>query len=728
VQLDFEDWTPIWEENVGTGPYHGRRYQEYSIELVGRSHPHLNTSAAEALAKEQYESATLKWFVQILDHLHHLRPRAHFAWYGVPDTTSYWNNYWDPRQGPILRARNDRLTPLWAASGWLAPCVYLSDGFTPSQQWKHVHAGAQEAVRCAKEGAKYAVRRQRLPGHASPAVPPPPPVIAIQWNFYHLSRTGKVGDGWKPVSATDMPIPFLAAYAAGAAGVISWDCPAAFAPHFVGPGCPKNATKDAMVECRVNATRRLIRTSMGPMVKSMLARIVACAKANCSNHGRCSLLPWVGSAAYYPSPPHRNDELCVCDAGWVGTHCADSRSRLKTDELLSSRVYLAVDPNAVVQSQQAEPDKVVFGPVHTLPHPLLSQDRPWEAAWLNTYPTAAWEPKAGKVMLWYNTLSQCSDGQFASAGMCPHPGYPREWRASTNHEMRTATCLAESADGLSNWVKPVLGVVPFNGSKANNIVIDAGNVDGNRGVLHDLHESNASRRFKLIGGLNTSGNATFCSWSARTVSIAMSADGVHWHGIRNVSGQMQVAADTANALVFDESLGKYLAFSRRHCNTEYATPPWCTGNATEFGVRREVRSVSLTLDFATTDWTYGREVAHGLENDELYSLVPWRSPSWRAGLYFAVASYYQRLPHGHVTCELVMSPDFGQHWIRVAPHQQFIPLGKNGSFNSHTCFSANGLVMSPSIGRRGSADNREVRFYFAGEQASTIDPRVIDKH
>ena len=123
VQLDFEDWTPIWEENSDPVPFHGRRYQEYSIQLVNQSHPHLNASAAQMLAKQEYEKAALAWFVGVLDHLHRLRPRAHFAWYGVPDTTSYWANYDDPTQGAALRARNDRLIPLWAASGWIAPSV-----------------------------------------------------------------------------------------------------------------------------------------------------------------------------------------------------------------------------------------------------------------------------------------------------------------------------------------------------------------------------------------------------------------------------------------------------------------------------------------------------------------------------------------------------------------------------------------------------------------------------
>jgi hypothetical protein len=60
---------------------------------------------------------------------------------------------------------------------------------------------------------------------------------------------------------------------------------------------------------------------------------------------------------------------------------------------------------------------------------------------------------------------------------------------------------AESADGLV-FTKPALGIVSWNGSTANNIVLDAGSQDYNRGVFLDRHEANASRRFKLFGGIN----------------------------------------------------------------------------------------------------------------------------------------------------------------------------------------------------------------------------------
>ena len=60
--------------------------------------------------------------------------------------------------------------------------------------------------------------------------------------------------------------------------------------------------------------------------------------------------------------------------------------------------------------------------------------------------------------------------------------------------------MAESHDGLT-FVKRSLGLVAWNGSTENNIVVDAGNADGNRGVYFDPHEANSSRRFKLFGSL-----------------------------------------------------------------------------------------------------------------------------------------------------------------------------------------------------------------------------------
>ena len=176
---------------------------------------------------------------------------------------------------------------------------------------------------------------------------------------------------------------------------------------------------------------------------------------------------------------------------------------------------------------------------------------------------------------------------------------------------------------------------------------------------------------------------------------------------------MNVAADTANSVVWDSASGRYLAFTRRHCDTEYATPPYCEGKVNEWGVRREVRSRTATADFGSP-WSYASEVAHGEAHGtyDMYSMVPFRADTWRAGLYFAVGSYYAgSLPQGRVYCELLVSSNSGANWTRLAPHVSFIPLGEDGAaFDSHTCYAANGLVGS---GRAG-ADPRAPGAHGAG--------------
>ena len=109
--------------------------------------------------------------------------------------------------------------------------------------------------------------------------------------------------------------------------------------------------------------------------------------------------------------------------------------------------------------------------------------------------------------------------------------------------------------------------------------------------------------------------------------------------------------------------------------------------------------------------------------DEIYSLTPFRSSDWKPGLYFAVGSYYTESPalEGRVYCELMMSSTYGKSWTRLAPHKQFIPHsvddGRNGTgwptgWDSHTCYSANGVVEHAGAGARGGGST--VRFYYAG--------------
>jgi hypothetical protein len=77
------------------------------------------------------------------------------------------------------------------------------------------------------------------------------------------------------------------------------------------------------------------------------------------------------------------------------------------------------------------------------PEPVLAPEHPWER----------WCPSAyGTVLHWRGTF--------------------RMWYIPWNRLPRRGVCYAESEDGVA-WEKPKLGVCEFNGSKDNNIVLQA---------------------------------------------------------------------------------------------------------------------------------------------------------------------------------------------------------------------------------------------------------------
>lgn len=118
--------------------------------------------------------------------------------------------------------------------------------------------------------------------------------------------------------------------------------------------------------------------------------------------------------------------------------------------------------------------RVTLAPVtKSAENPLFVEDKPWEGANRNTYPTAAFDSTDGKYKLWYNTNTRCAPNSHGGYGFCPHLGYNKDWLPTVMGEQRTATLYAESNDGLS-WVKPSLGLVSWNGSTENSEFVDTG--------------------------------------------------------------------------------------------------------------------------------------------------------------------------------------------------------------------------------------------------------------
>lgn len=171
--FDFEDWTPVWAQNIGSGSWHSSVYQTASEELVKAAHPTWNSSQVYAAAKQEFEAAALNFMVQTLKVVKELRPNAKTGFYGcavlgvarlgraLPGCTVRPTTHANPRPtrrrlpanpiepcayehtdhpecgyncpifGDIYRAENDAIQALWDESTALFPSIYLPP-FTPS--------------------------------------------------------------------------------------------------------------------------------------------------------------------------------------------------------------------------------------------------------------------------------------------------------------------------------------------------------------------------------------------------------------------------------------------------------------------------------------------------------------------------------------------------------------------------------------------------------------------
>ena len=111
-------------------------------------------------------------------------------------------------------------------------------------------------------------------------------------------------------------------------------------------------------------------------------------------------------------------------------------------------------------------------------------------------------------------------------------------------------CYAESTDGI-HWTKPELGIVEFEGSKANSIVV-IGEGSHNFTPFKDANpDCTPDARYKALGG-------------GRGGLIAFkSADAVHWEIIGNAPVITKGAFDSQNLAFWDTVRGTYVDFHRQ---------------------------------------------------------------------------------------------------------------------------------------------------------------------
>ena len=281
-------------------------------------------------------------------------------------------------------------------------------------------------------------------------------------------------------------------------------------------------------------------------------------------------------------------------------------------------------------------------------NPLFGEELPWEVRCDNLYPNVIFDPADNLYKCWYNPFiidaattdtppPQRQRGAYraalAKAAAEPH---------RTHREM--GLCYAVSADGV-RWQKPELGLVEFNGSTRNNLVMRA--VHG-VGVTLDPRDPDPAGRFKAFmeGG------------------VARSPDGIRWSAMQPCP-QIDALWDTHNNLFWDQRRGRYVGITRLWDGRQ--------------------RTVGRTESEDFNNWTPAVEVLSALPDEperQTYALIAFPC----AQLYLGLLMIFNTTTD-LVDCELAWSRDTVQ-WERVSPGTPLIERGPEGSFDWGCVYAA----------------------------------------
>lgn len=281
----------------------------------------------------------------------------------------------------------------------------------------------------------------------------------------------------------------------------------------------------------------------------------------------------------------------------------------------------------------------------TVNNPLFREDffsepeRRWEVRYDNGYPNVIYDPREKIYRLYYTLFTKDPDSEKTSLAERVGKQY------SPRGDRITSTAYAESKDGI-HWVKPSLGLVEFEGSKDNNILMMYAH---GTSVMLDEQELDPAKRYKLMTRVDYPGVPGF-------MAVSFSPDGLHWQElIRWPNHNPQ--ADSHNFVFRDHTDGKFKLITRIWKN----------------GMR--VSAMCESTDFIS--WTEPQEVLRGRGYEEqVYSM-----PVFRCGkLFLGLASIFHEgdMDAENFDCvdlELTLATNV-RTFDFVAPNDPLIPRGQ----------------------------------------------------
>ena len=299
-------------------------------------------------------------------------------------------------------------------------------------------------------------------------------------------------------------------------------------------------------------------------------------------------------------------------------------------------------------------------------NPVIRGDKPWEISGPRykgpyIHGTVLWDE--GKLRMWYRG----------------DPGGPYN-------------CYAESEDGI-HWRKPNLGIVEYKGSKDSNIflsvTLDPKERPRYKGagqcnfpcIFKQPEEKDPQKRYALLCRAN----------DYRTQRVAFSPDGLHWNFVFETAKKGLFTGGDATNYFYDPY------------NKRYAAAAKCTN--------RRGRAIGMAFSRGMNVLAWGEPtvvfVADDLDPDaaQIYGMPVFAYQGMYIGLpwiyharWFKYGEYTdQRMIEAEkdspctTDVQLAWSWDL-INWTRTPKREPFIPLGKEGEFDSSQIYTANAPV------------------------------------
>jgi len=196
---------------------------------------------------------------------------------------------------------------------------------------------------------------------------------------------------------------------------------------------------------------------------------------------------------------------------------------------------------------------------------------------------------------------------------------------------REFACYAESKDGLT-FTKPELGLHEWEGSKANNIILDDNSTHNFAAFKDSNPNCPPEARYKGIGGEKKEGG----------LFVYQSADGIHWKKIKEEAVISDGAFDSQNIAFWDEHAKVYRAYYRIFSEGGTEGGEWKP---------KGVRAIRTSTSTDYVNWKPGTDLTY-----------PKGTPSQH--LYTNAVQTYLRAPHLLIGFPTRYLPDEGQ---RVEP-------------------------------------------------------------